>query len=379
MSAGAESAFTQPTLAAPELARRLADWFRAGHRPMPWRETRDPYRLWLSEVMLQQTQVETVRAYYERFVSRWPTVQALAAATDSEVMKAWEGLGYYARARNLLATARAVAAFGAFPDSLAGMSGLPGVGRSTAGAILTFAFGQRHPSLDGNVKRVLSRLHDVGVALAGAAVERELWAASAALLDGADDPWTHNQALMELGARVCTPRRPACETCPLREGCAAQLAGTTAQRPVRVRRPPLPHKHIGVGVLHCDGRVYIQLRPPEGLLGGLWEFPGGKQEPGEPIEHTVTRELREELGVTAVLGEALPEVRHAYTHFRVTLHPYLCTLSDPSDRERIIPRAAVEARWVPRAALGSYAFPKANRRILDALPNVAVLAEPLDE
>lgn len=349
------------------LAAQLAAWFERGHRTMPWRETRHPYPIWLSEVMLQQTQVETVRAYYDRFMARWPTVEALAAADDAEVMKAWEGLGYYARARNLLAAARAVAARGGFPNTLDGMTSLPGVGRSTAGAILSFAFGQRHPILDGNVKRVLARLTDLAEPVKGAAVEGRLWALSGALLDAASDPWTHNQAVMELGARICLPRRPNCPACPWQADCAAHAAGTTAERPVRSRRAPVPHKHIGVGILHHDDLFYIQLRPPEGLLGGLWEFPGGKQEPGERIEDTVTRELAEETGVAVTVGEALAPVRHAYTHFKVTLHPFLCAPVDPQTLRDLVPRAAVEARWVPLEALDAYAFPKANRRILEAL------------
>jgi A/G-specific adenine glycosylase len=350
-------------------AADLAAWFQRSHRAMPWRDTRDPYAIWLSEIMLQQTQVDTVRPYYQRFLARWPTIAALAAADEHDVMKAWEGLGYYARCRNLLAAARRIVADfgGVFPSDFEHVLALPGIGRSTAGAILTFAYGQRHPLLDGNVKRVLARVLDVGEPVTGARVEAQLWAASTALIEAAPDPWTHNQATMELGARLCTTSEPQCLLCPVRNQCAALSAGTVSERPVRVRKAPIPHHHIGVGVLEdADGRVWIQLRPAAGLLGGLWEFPGGKQEPDETIEQTVVRELDEELGVAVVVGGRIAVVRHTYSHFKITLHAFLCRPSGPIDAP-ITPRAADEGRFVPLEELDAYAFPKANRRVLEAL------------
>ncbi len=347
-------------------AEALADWFEAHGRDMPWRRTRDPYAIWVSEIMLQQTQVTTVLPYYERFLTRWPTLAALAAARLDDVMKAWEGLGYYARCRNLhRAVIKVVAEHdGRVPDTFEAVHALPGVGRSTAGAILTFGHGQRWPLLDGNVKRVLTRVYDVDEVVTKAAVERSLWEKSQALLEEAEDAWTHNQAVMELGARVCTPRDPNCDVCPLAAGCQARAAGTQRERPVKKARKPLPHYDIGVGVVaRDDGRVLVQLRPPKGLLGGLWEFPGGKREPGEPIETTVARELREELGIEVEVGAAIRAVDHRYSHFEITLHAHHCRLVKGTPR----PLEAVELRWLPISELDSLAFPKANRVILEAL------------
>ena len=351
---------------APAFARALAAWFDGGSRDLPWRRTRDPYRIWLSEIMLQQTRVETVLPYYARFLERWPTVEALAGAEQGDVLKTWEGLGYYARCRNLHRAAQQIVAThgGRLPDSLDGWLALPGVGRSTAGAILTFGFGQRHPLLDGNVKRVLTRLWDVAEVVTRAPVERRLWAWSAELLNAAGDPWTHNQAMMELGARVCAPREPACGACPGADHCAARAAGSQGQRPVKKPKKPLPHKQIGVAVIGDEqGRILIQLRPPEGLLGGLWEFPGGKQEPGETIEDCVRRETAEELGLDVEVGPLVTRVKHAYSHFRITLHAYRCTVL----RGTPTPRVAPEWRWVPLGELTRYAFPKANKTVIEAL------------
>ncbi|MFT5432070.1 MAG: A/G-specific adenine glycosylase [Myxococcota bacterium] len=348
-----------------EFATSLADWFGKVGRKMPWRETRDPYAIWLSEIMLQQTQVKTATPYYLRFLARWPTIAELAAAEDGDVMKAWEGLGYYARCRNLLRAARIIEADhdGVFPYSLEEVVALPGIGRSTAGAILTFARGQRHPLLDGNVKRVLSRLFDEDGEITRAAVERRLWAESTAMLDAAEDSWTHNQALMELGATACSPRNPSCESCPTQRFCASYAAGTQSQRPVKKKKKPIPHKEIGVAVIEDGTRVLIQLRPAKGLLGGLWEFPGGKQEPSESIQETVLRECREELGITVGDLNHLVDVKHTYSHFKITMHAFRCRVLTGSPT----PNAADECRWVERDDLDRYAFPKANKRVLEAL------------
>ena len=352
-------------------ASDLRDWYAESARVLPWRETRDPYHIWLSEVMLQQTQVTTVRPYYRKFLGLWPTIADLAAADINDVMKAWEGLGYYARCRNLHAAANQIVSRhgGVFPNTLEDVMELRGIGRSTAGAILTFALGQRHPLLDANVKRVLSRLYDEDGIITTAAVERRLWAWSAELLAEAPDAWTHNQAMMELGATLCSPKKPDCAHCPVRDQCQAYAASTQALRPQKKKRKPIPHKHIGVGVIRRPGnddQVLVQLRPPEGLLGGLWEFPGGKQEPGEAIEETIVRELQEELDIAVSIGEHICDVQHAYSHFKVTLHTYWCTLNSGTPKAR----SAVEWKWMPLGELTSLAFPKANRSILEELIDV---------
>jgi A/G-specific adenine glycosylase len=349
----------------------LEAWYAGVYRRLPWRETKDAYALWLSEIMLQQTQVATVLPYYAKFLALFPTIETLAIAPEQQVLKAWEGLGYYARARNLQKAAQQMMSLhgGVFPDTLDAVVALAGIGRSTAGAILTFAYGQKHPLLDGNVKRVISRLFDFEQDIAKASSQAQLWAWSEALLAPSTDAFTFNQAIMELGATVCTPKQPNCLLCPVRDLCSAQTNGTQAQRPVKAKKAPIPHKHIGVGVLKNRlGEYFVQQRPTEGLLANFWEFPGGKQEPNEPIEQTVVREWQEELGFTVQIVEHLLNVDHAYTHFKVTLHTFLCELVDADpDEDRPNPplmTAAQAVQWATLSQLEQLPFPKANIDIL---------------
>jgi A/G-specific adenine glycosylase len=344
-------------IAAPEAARALARWYAAEHRALPWRETRDPYRIWLSEIMLQQTRVATVLPYYERFTSRYPTVEALAEAPRDELLKAWEGLGYYARCRNLQAAARRVVADhgGRFPQTLEGVEALPGVGRSTAHAILCFSAGKRLAVLDGNVVRVVARLFDIDGDVTRADTRRELWRCAEALIAGADEPATHNQAMMELGATLCARKSPRCEDCPLADRCLARAAGTQAERPVKPRKAPTPHYDLGAAVVLEAGRVLICRRPSDGLLGGLWEFPCGNAEPEEPVESAAARHCDARTGVAVGrLGEVIARVPHAFSHFRITLHAFWAAPARGS-----VMAERDDVRWVDAADLDAYAFPKA--------------------
>ncbi len=346
-------------------AARLIAWYQEHHRDLPWRRTRDPYHIWLSEIMLQQTQVKTVLDYYRRFLEKYPTVGDLAAAPLTDVLKLWEGLGYYARCRNLHKAAGIIVQDygGQFPQTLEAVEKLPGIGRSTAGAILTFAAGQRHPLLDGNVKRVLSRVFDIDQDIAQAGPTRHLWQQSTDLLDAAEDPYAFNQGIMELGALLCLPQNPRCMLCPVQTSCQAFARGTQAERPVKAARKALPHHVIAVGVLWHEGRVFIQQRPAEGLLGGLWEFPGGKQEAGESLQETVRREIREELGLDVAVEDPICTVKHAYTHFRITLHAFHCRAQGGEPR----PSACQQWQWVSPGQLEEFAFPKANKTVLEAV------------
>ena len=344
----------------------LSPWYLRHHRSLPWRRTTDPYRIWVSEIMLQQTRVDVVVPYYERFLAAFPDLAALAAADESRVLKLWEGLGYYARCRNLHRAAETIVSEhgGRFPETFEEVVGLPGIGRSTAGAILSFAWGMPLPILDGNVRRVLVRLSGEREDPRRGPAERRLWSLAATLVREAPDPGLHNQALMELGATICLPRHPVCHRCPVAASCAARAAGTEEQLPVRTPRRPLPHFDIAAVVLTNDaGEIFIQRRPPEGLLGGLWEFPGGKREAGESQEDAARRELTEELGVVVELGERVATVEHAYSHFRITLHAFHGWIVSGTPR----PTAATDWSWVPRGDLDGYAFPAANRRVLEAL------------
>lgn len=343
------------------VALALLDWFRGRERDVPWRGEQDPYRVWVAEVMGQQTRIETVRPYYARFLERFPDIGALARADLDEVLKAWEGLGYYGRARNLHRAAAEIveARGGSLPRDPEALRELPGIGPYTAGAIASLAFGRPEPAVDGNARRVLSRLFDLEHPTRGA-----LEAVARGLLDApTDDPAALNQAIMDLGGAVCTPRSPTCPRCPVRSECLALARGTVHDRPPSRRSREIPHRDIAVGIVWKRGRLLIQRRPEEGLLGGLWEFPGGKVEPGESPRDAVAREVREELGIRVRVGAPTEPVDHAYSHFRITLHPFHARWI----RGEPEPRNATAWRWARPEALGGHAFPAANRRIIEGL------------
>lgn len=313
--------------------------------------------------MLQQTQVKTVIPYYQRWLQAFPTVGSLAEAEQQAVLKVWQGLGYYARARNLHQAAQQVMQQwgGTVPNTFEAIVTLAGIGRTTAGGILSAAFNLPYPILDGNVKRVLVRLGAMEVP--PKRIEKLLWQVSSDLLDRRH-PRDFNQALMDLGATVCTPKQPQCDRCPWQTHCCAHAQNLQTTLPMSERRPPLPHKHIGVAVIWNDqGEILIDRRRQEGLLGGLWEFPGGKIEPGETVEDCIQREIREELAIEITVGDRLIVIDHAYTHFRVTLNVHHCAYlsGDPQ------PLECDEIRWVQPQDLHSYPFPKANTQIIDAI------------
>jgi A/G-specific adenine glycosylase len=346
------------------LARQLLTWYRKNARPLPWRGTEDPYAITVSELMLHQTRVDTVIPYYQRFLERFPDWSSLAAASLDEVLKAWEGLGYYARARNLHALAQSVCGEhgGRLPETEHELMALPGIGRYTAGALLSIWLGQDVPAIDGNVRRVICRLFHITAIPTKPQGRREVRERVTALLP-AGQGGALNQALMDLGSSICTPRNPACHLCPWTKSCLARDLGIQESLPTRQPRKPLPHHDIAAGVIWRQGRILIAQRPAEGLLGGLWEFPGGKREPDESLEECLAREVREELGVEVRVGERVATVKHAYTHFRITLHAFRCTYA------RGEPQALGCAawKWVLPSELEDYAFPAANRTIIAGL------------
>lgn len=347
--------------------RALLAWFAQNARPLPWRQAPTPYHIWVSEVMLQQTQASTVIPFYVEFIRRFPTVQALAAAPLGEALKAWEGLGYYRRVHNLHRAAQIIVAEhdGRVPGDARALAALPGIGRYTAGAIRSIAFGQPAPVLDGNIKRVLARLDDLEVSIDDAGVERALWERAAELLDP-DHPGDFNQALMELGATICLPQKPACHRCPAQPFCLAQARGTQYERPLRRQRRAVPHFGVAAGVIWHRTKPELFLiaqRPLDGMLGGLWEFPGGKKEPGETLAAALERELSEELGIGVAVGEQLLSLDHAYTHFRITLHAFHArhTHGEPQAL------GVADWRWVRLADLDSFAFARTDQHIIAAL------------
>ena len=348
------------------LQKKLLAWYEKEKREMPWRNNLNPYRILVSEFMLQQTQVKTVIPYFERWIKSFPTLQKLARAQESTVLKHWEGLGYYSRARNLKKTAQIILKnySGKVPDSMDEILKLPGVGRYTAGAILSIAFGQKVPVLDGNVKRVLSRIFLLKENGSNSQSENILWDIMHSLLPetGSGD---FNQAFMELGATVCLPKNPLCLLCPLKQNCKAQKTGEQSLYPPRKLKTPSTKIEVSAAVILRRNKIYIQKRKVGGLMGGLWEFPGGKFEPGESAEQCLSREIKEEIGVALHIDEKFMTVKHSYTRFRVTLHVFLCRIRSG----RVSPTKCEKWDWVKREELDTYPFPAANVKIIRSLMN----------
>ncbi|MBI3947549.1 MAG: A/G-specific adenine glycosylase [Armatimonadetes bacterium] len=299
----------------------LLAWYAANRRELPWRGDPDPYAVWVSEVMLQQTQVRAVVPYFERWMARFPNVQALAEAPLEDVLRCWAGLGYYARARHLHAAARQVVARhgGALPADPDALRALPGIGRYTAGAILSIAFGVAAPILDGNVMRVLSRLFLVEGDPKRGAAHRRLWDLAEMLVAG-EQPGELNQALMELGATVCAPESPECALCPLAAGCRARAEGRAAGLPQLSPAPATVYQEHVSAVIRHDGRVLLAQRPEGALWAGLWEFPRAVRRSAEDLDACARRAAREAVGVAIAVGGRVAVVRHAVTRYRITLH-----------------------------------------------------------
>ncbi len=340
------------------IATLLLTWYHQSGRNLPWRGNVSPYAVWISEIMLQQTRVETVIPYFEKWMQIFPTVQDLADASEQDVLNAWEGLGYYSRARNLHKAARIVVAEhnGQLPRDLKALRALPGIGRYTVGAIASIAFGMDEPTLDGNLRRVFARLFDVNEYADSPDGEKTLWRlASKHLPDG--QAGDYNQALMDLGALICLPKNPRCLLCPLMNDCLSQKNGTQDRRPVLKPKKETPRFVHAAGVIIKDGEVLLAQRPRDGLLGGMWEFPNGRVE-GKPAD---------ELESILILGyklkvrrdKSLGVVKHAYTHFKVTQHIFYCKLISMSNNGNM--------KWVNLKELDNYPMGRIDRQIAGML------------
>lgn len=347
-----------------EIRACLLAWYERHRRELPWRGETSPYRIWVSEVMLQQTQVTTVIPYYRRFIKQFPTVADLAVAPLAEVLKAWEGLGYYARARHLHEAALEIVEKkgGDLPKSYAELRTLPGFGDYTAGAVASIAFGEAVPAIDGNVKRVLARLFAIETDISRGEAARQLKNIAAALV-APERPGDWTQALMELGATICLPKSPRCLLCPVREWCEGRRRGLEEQLPVKPVKKALPHYEVAAAVICLDDKILIAQRPLNGMLGGLWEFPGGKQEAGETLSECLQREIWEELGLEIEVGAPITVVKHSYTHFKITLHAFYCRLVSGSPRSL----GVADWRWTTLAEIGSFAFPRTDLKVIEAL------------
>jgi len=349
------------------LAHLLVHWYKENARDLPWRETLDPYQILISEIMLQQTQVKTALPYFRRWINRFPTINSLANASEKEVLKLWEGLGYYSRARNLLKAAQIIVDqySGEIPDDRKLLEKLPGIGKYTGGAIASIAFGKDEAILDGNIRRVFCRIFNIEVPIRTDNSERILYElANENLIKG--NAGDYNQALMELGALICLPKNPKCGICPVSNLCIANKLNLQNERPVKNKKPVIPHYHVVAGVIvNLSGEVLISKRPESGLLGGMWEFPGGKIEPGEKPGEALTRELMEELGVFIQVNDYIGMFKHAYTHFKVTLQAFYCSITKNTPR----PLEVSDFKWITINNLSEYPMGKLDRLISKRIQN----------
>jgi len=340
------------------LASKLLSWYKKHGRTMPWRDHPDPYAVWVSEIMLQQTRVETVIPYFEKWMKLFPDINSLAKAREQDVLNAWEGLGYYSRARNLYKAAKIIGSEhnGRLPHDLDALRSLPGIGAYTVGAIASIAFKMDEPTIDGNLRRVFARLFDVTEFADSPAGEKLLWDYARKNLPKGK-AGDYNQALMDLGAAICVPKNPRCLLCPLMEMCEARKNGTQEQRPVLKPKKGTPHYVHAAGVIVDKGRVLLNQRPESGLLAGMWEFPNARvvENPAKEL----TKVLFKEYGLKVKMKELVGEVQHAYTHFKVTVHAFRCeAVSIPKNKK---------LKWLKKLELDDYPMGKVDRQIAKKL------------
>ncbi|MEO8357492.1 MAG: A/G-specific adenine glycosylase [Chloroflexota bacterium] len=352
------------------LSSRLLNWYRLHKRTLPWRGHPDPYAVWVSEIMLQQTRVETVIPYFEKWMHLFPTVTALAEASEQSVLNAWEGLGYYSRARNLHKAAQLIVSQhnGELPRDLDELRKLPGIGRYTLGAIASIAFDMSVPALDGNIKRVYARVFDISEPVDSPGGEKILWELVEKQLPK-KEAGDHNQALMDLGASICIPKNPRCLICPLMRVCKARQNGTQNERPVKMPKKNVPHHVHVAGLMIRRGRVLLARRPSKGLLGGMWEFPNGRVAPqgavnGDPLEALADAlrtgyNLRLRKQGEVQKKDPLGIVHHGYSHFTVSVHVYACMLDAMPKTENL--------KWVSLKDLNEYPMGRIDRQIADLL------------
>ena len=343
------------------LQTRLLNWYAKNKRTLPWRGNPNAYAVWVSEIMLQQTRVETVIPYFQKWMRLFPDVNALAKASERTVLNAWEGLGYYSRARNLHKAAKIVVKEhgGRLPRDLNLLIKLPGIGRYTVGAIASIVFGMDEPALDGNLKRVYARLFDIAEPIDSPSGENLLWRIARENLP-TGKTGDFNQALMDLGSAICIPKNPRCDVCPVMDLCVSQKNGTQEFRPVRKPKKDMPHHIIAAGVIIKRGRVLLAQRPSNGMLGGMWEFPNGRVS-GDPAKE-LTKVLMSGYRLKVQRKEAWGIVQHAYTHFKVTVHIFRCDLLPVSDKGRL--------KWVLINDLGEYPMGKVDRHIAQGVSKI---------
>jgi A/G-specific adenine glycosylase len=346
------------------IAKKLLRWYAARRRSLPWRTDPQPYAVWVAEIMAQQTRLDSMLPYYRRWLRRFPSVRSLARASEQAVLSMWEGLGYYSRARNLRRAAQIVVKdhHGKLPSSVEELRCLPGIGAYTAGAIASVAFGVDAPAVDGNAVRVLARLFNVTLPASSAAAQKEFWRLAALHLP-AGRAADYNQALMDLGAQVCTPRQPRCAACPLRRECRAAALGIQEQRPVRSAAKVAPHRHYAAAVIQQRGTVLVLQRPATGLLAAMWEFPNAVLVSPRRAQSALSKALKRNLGLFLTPSTRLAEFEHAYSHFSVQLQVF----HHPLDGQRPKVSSKRTHRWLPISQLERLPMGKLDRWIANTL------------
>jgi A/G-specific adenine glycosylase len=344
--------------------RALMNWYEENKRDLPWRKTGEPYKIWLSEVMLQQTQVKTVIPYYQRWLEKLPTIQDLAAASERTVLKLWEGLGYYNRCHNFHKAAQLVCSEynGKVPDHPDLFLELPGVGPYILSAVMSIAFKRVLPVVDGNVLRMVTRYIELWDDISKSATKKKVYHMLLDLIPE-NNPGDFNQAIMELGALICTPKDPTCSICPLKKTCQAKGRDSFYALPFRTKKKKIPLHRVALAVIMKNDKFLIQKRPSIGHLAGMWEFPGGKLEAGESSEQAVVRECIEELDVSVKIIQKLKKVKHTYTHFKIELNIFICQLTSTL----VQARQGQPIRWISPDEMNQYPFPSANYKFFKAL------------
>tara|TARA_Y100001960_G_C14732623_1_gene858445 strand:+ start:40 stop:1086 length:1047 start_codon:yes stop_codon:yes gene_type:complete len=344
------------------LSRKILRWYKQNHQQYPWRETSNPYHIWLSEIMLQQTQAKTVIPYYNKWLKIFPSITSVAKAPLDTILKAWEGLGYYARARNFHKACIMLHEknINTVPNTLNDFIKLPGVGEYTAAAVLSIAYKQPLPAIDTNVIRVFSRIKEV----------RALFPKSKKIIFKYvqndflhKSPGDYNQAMMDFGRFICTNGQPKCNMCVINKFCNAFVNNSVNKFPLKIKKVKKPHHHVAVGVIWKNNKILITKRPNAGLLGGLWELPGGKILPNEQPQHCVAREIKEELNLEVSVQKKLHQIQHAYSHFSISLSAYKCKLIKGAPK--LI--GCVDYRWIKPEDVNKFAFPKANHKLFNKI------------
>ncbi len=346
-----------------QFQRKLLSWYHLNRRPLPWRLDGNPYRIFVVEVMLQQTQIKTVLPYYERWMSTFPDVYALAKAPLDKVLKLWEGLGYYTRARNLHKAAKMIVEQfdGRIPSDLETLRSLPGIGRYTAGAIASIAYQKPVPLVDGNVFRVFARLFNCKDDISKPDTQKKFYELATGLVPE-QEPGNFNQALMELGSLVCSPDAPNCPACPVKSLCISLKVGNPLELPVKANGLKIKKMEMVVGLLENGNRILVRRRPPSGIWGGLWELPGAVRKKGESLEDALSAEFQNEIGVALTIERKIKPIEHRFTHRFAKIHPFECKLANGFE-----PKKNTGLKWANRSALKKLSFPVPHQKILSSI------------